>query len=632
MNSSKFFIAFLLIIFFIIRLPIINSGLPFFYDEDEAHHFNRTVRMLQSGDLNPHYFHKPSLHFYLRIPVLITSFFWTVKNGHIKSIQDIKTKDDFGLAGYNFAASHKGIVKWQRAFSVLLLIGSIFITYLIALRLGILKELAFILVLTIGFSPELITYSAKIGVDMPMLFFAVLTSYFSIVFIQEKQSKYLAYALIISGLCVSTKYNALPIMLVPVLSYFLNQKFNLEQFLLLAILPCFGFFLGSPAILFELPLFLDQFAYEIWHYGVEGHVGHMAKPGSEQFFHYFTWLGSLAIGWVLLILSLIGFIFILVSRKKEELIFLLFPLLFFILMLSQKANFERNMLVIIPYLLVLATFALNKLTKKFNTNLVYALSVLALIQPIYKATNVIASNLKIIDSRIEAKNWLETKSNNIKTAVSGELEFPPFVNYTQGKSSLSMKSVRRVNLKKESIFSLYQSGVEQIVIDTNYKLSALDKKLLKLKKEFKGNKEQQRIVKNPAIKIYEFNEVSPIELSNKINILNISPKGEIENCSYIEAYCWINEKNIILNLYKNTNELNLKLMSPFSGQKIKIFVSKENSKIFNLSSDFKDYNFKSNESFDKIYIQIEKIYSPKSYLGINDERSLGVALTSVIVR
>ena len=57
-----------------LRFPFINSGMPYFYDEDEAHHHNRVVNMVKRGEFNPNYFLKPSLHFYLRMPVVAVSF------------------------------------------------------------------------------------------------------------------------------------------------------------------------------------------------------------------------------------------------------------------------------------------------------------------------------------------------------------------------------------------------------------------------------------------------------------------------------------------------------------------------------------------------------------------------------
>ena len=85
-RSAKYalLILALLVGAFYLRFPTINQGMPYFYDEDEAHHFNRTMNMAKSGDYNPHYFHKPSLHFYLRMPVVFGAYLWAKQHGYLK--------------------------------------------------------------------------------------------------------------------------------------------------------------------------------------------------------------------------------------------------------------------------------------------------------------------------------------------------------------------------------------------------------------------------------------------------------------------------------------------------------------------------------------------------------------------
>ena len=79
---SLFFLLFLAVW---VRAPYVSKDLPYFYNEDEAHHFNRVVNMVKSGSFDPEYFHKPSLNFYLRMPVVAASFLWEVSKGRIRS-------------------------------------------------------------------------------------------------------------------------------------------------------------------------------------------------------------------------------------------------------------------------------------------------------------------------------------------------------------------------------------------------------------------------------------------------------------------------------------------------------------------------------------------------------------------
>ncbi len=93
------------------------------------------VNMMKTRDMDPHYFHKPSLHFYLRMPSVAIGYYWAKKNGEIQNFQQIVSSDPFGIANYSFSSSHPRILKVARSFTVLLQIASIFLAYLIAVFL-----------------------------------------------------------------------------------------------------------------------------------------------------------------------------------------------------------------------------------------------------------------------------------------------------------------------------------------------------------------------------------------------------------------------------------------------------------------------------------------------------------------
>ena len=131
MRNRKFLFIFIILLAFILRFPFVKAGLPYFQNEDEMHHFNRTIKMMQEGTFNPEYFLKPSLHFYLRIPVTATAFIWNVKKGNIQKLSDIKISNNYGLSNYSSIASHPGIVKWNRMFSLILSVLTLILIFFI---------------------------------------------------------------------------------------------------------------------------------------------------------------------------------------------------------------------------------------------------------------------------------------------------------------------------------------------------------------------------------------------------------------------------------------------------------------------------------------------------------------------
>ena len=70
-----------------LRAPRIGEGMPYFYHPDEANHFYRTVRMLQTNDYHPYYFLKPTLCFYIRMPAIAGGFLWSAREGEITRIE-----------------------------------------------------------------------------------------------------------------------------------------------------------------------------------------------------------------------------------------------------------------------------------------------------------------------------------------------------------------------------------------------------------------------------------------------------------------------------------------------------------------------------------------------------------------
>ena len=60
----------MLVLALAVRLWTVDWGLPYIYDPDEPVVLSATIHMLKRGDLNPHWFHYPSLVFYLHGGIL----------------------------------------------------------------------------------------------------------------------------------------------------------------------------------------------------------------------------------------------------------------------------------------------------------------------------------------------------------------------------------------------------------------------------------------------------------------------------------------------------------------------------------------------------------------------------------
>lgn len=462
MNSrtSCIFIALLLAV--IIRVPFIGTALPYFHDEDEAHHFDRNLRMVQSGDFDPHYFHKPSLHFYLRIPAIALGFFNEVREERIKSIKDAITSDPFGVGGYAFSSSHPGLVKWARTVSILLSVLSVFLVFLITEYLFGLTAAAMASLLA-AINPALVEYSGVVGVDTLMGFFALLTTWAAVVATSEKSKKHLILSAVAAGLAISSKYNAAPAILLPpiIAAFTFCEERTLSSLGLFVIIGA-SFLAGTPYLLSNLPLFLDHAGYEVWHYAVAGHEGHTAEPGLGQLLFFLSWLGHDAIGWSGLILGAIGTLWVLfMHRAKAHLVLASFPLAYLFFMCAQKTNFTRNLVPFIPYLIIAAAYALTRVPHLFSfakrNTAAGILAALTIIQPVTGGLDAALTAYRATDTRIAASKWITDHRESLgRIALDGSLQFDW---WTKNQTNLEVVDFTKITPKE-----LAQKGITTVIV------------------------------------------------------------------------------------------------------------------------------------------------------------------------
>lgn len=627
---------------FSLRAYTVGAGLPYFYDEDEAHHFNRTTNMAKSGDLNPRYFHKPSLHFYLRIPVVWAAAEWSKHKGYLNDISEIRTFNRYGIASYAFTASHPGVVKWNRAFSLILSLLLVVFTYYTAALLIPSVSASICAALAAAVSPPLISYAGHIGVDVLMSLMCLITVYLACLFIRSNKRAYLILSALFSGLAVSSKYNALPVTVIPAAAYFLNGKVSPKNLLAALILPAVGFFAASPYILVSLPHFIKDLSYEIWHYSVAGHVGHSAERGLPQLIFYINWFFNEALGKTLSILALIGLLVLLMRRKKGDLVFLLFPLLYFFMMVMQKANFTRNMLVMIPFTAILAAcglhYILNKLNLKKSHLMMPLLFILACAEPLTLALSIRSEVLSRAESRFRVVSWLS--NNNLlqyEIALSGQLQLPP--------NLPARSNMTTIDQTKETAVSLYLNGFDRAVIDSTKSLQGAAE-FAQVVETFPGDDEEKRIISNPSVSILHF-------LPSKFTIPAIA--ADLAECAECKVrcpadstegdLCWIKKRIGYLQLPEGAQTIiengeaivSMEVMTPWSNNYLAAGRIDANHKWeLGQPGEWRKLEFSIPASTlnpdGSFPIYVERISSPAKH-GLNsDKRRLGAAVRNIKLR
>ena len=634
-RRAIFFTIFSVFVTLWLASPFISSGLPYFYNEDEAHHYNRVVNMVKSGSYNPKYFHKPSLHFYLRMPIVAGSFLWSVKKGYLRKLDDIETFNPYGLGDYSFTASHPGMVKWNRGFSLLLSLGLVVGACGGAFLLsGSSTRMIGVAVagLITAVSPSLISESTKIGVDQLFSLLCIIASLLAVASFQNK--KFLTWSAIAAGLAVSSKYNALPIVLIPACTSLLLDQ-GIVRSVMLLLLSGVCFVAGSPYILIELPLFLNQIAYEIWHYGIAGHQGHEGTPGLPQAIHYGTWLLKEALNVPAFLISLFG-LFVSIKHKRTF-IFLLFPMLFFLLMINQKANFERNMTVIIPYLAVCAALGFETLLGFFKSaNAAKIVSVAGLfVLIILPATESWIRGVQaseILESRTLAEPEIRTlleKGNSI--AIAGELLFPP--------SLYEIPFAKKFSQEKDDLLELANQGFQYVVV-RNPVVGITQSGIYSSFEQFAGSLGKQRVVQNPSIGIYQIQNTANLKtliMNKPLIVFNETTPGVFipVSTSFGESYIWAQHLiNVIQGVQCRNKKgcmATMKVSTPWSGQKISLDSNPE--QLFEISETSPtDISFTIPFGAPSIILSVKEVSSPASNGMSEDSRRLGVALHEIRIK
>lgn len=645
-----------------LRWPFVGSGLPFFYDEDEGHHFNRVVNMVKQGEFNPNYFHKPSLHFYLRMPAVAAGFLWNVRQGHIRSVQEIRTHDRYGLGGYAFTASHPGIVKSVRVVSLLLSLALVFFTFLLCLEYCSSPALSVFAALAVAFNPELVKFSAQIGVDVLMAVMCVVSVWLSLRYLRVGTVKLLVLASLFAGLAVSSKYNALPIVLTPLIAVLARRETCLNGLLISAAAVTSGFILGTPFALGSLPLFLDQVAYEIYHYGVAGHVGHSAEPGAAQAWFYLKWFLREGAGVIFFVGGLLGVVWLALQRSSKALVLLSFPVLFSGLMISQRANFTRNMMVLIPFILVCGLLGgdqfLSRIKLKQGAKPLLIILVLffAFLQPLALTMGARAKALDVHDSRSQLAAWLvDNQQPLLDTVIAGELQLPPALYKLNGVSVVGEGDL--------GLNELYQSGAGRLIVPGWYSPALQDSRLVTVEKLIAGDLERKRIVSDPAIDVLRFRQTEEMvdlafdsmqrEAAQQVVQLKILPlnsdgyscavSAEQINDPQSENYCWLQGRVGYLEFYraellsylqgKEQLALRFKLMSPWLAQSMVL-----KSGDWEKALRFNDAEVGKWQLFDleipkqvlvtdpKLFFHLDQVHSPRGWEISKDDRRLGIAV------
>jgi hypothetical protein len=415
----------LMVVAFGLRVMGNRFGLPFLYYWDEPTIVNRSVRM-GTGDLNPHFFYYPGLYIYTIFGVSGLYFVLGKLIGQFSTVQDF---------AFNYFSDPSGLYAAGRTMTALLGTATVGLTWWVGRRFFS-PMVGWLGAIFLSVTVLHVANSHLIIADVPMAFFIV-AAYIPLLNVMQKGRwrDYILFGLLV-GLGIATKY--LPALVLPSLlvAHYLNKEvglkftrkwprwlncwFNLKLVAAGAAVVA-GFGIGSPFNLLSFKDFIEDYRAQ--------NALSAGDGGSGSWGAFLTqwWPGDM--GWPLLALALLGLGLIVWNwkRSKANVLFVVFPVLYFLFMGQYARSFARYLVPESPFMAIFAGFALVQIGRlvqqktKLSTAVQYALlvvTVLALIA--WPVSYAIRYNILLdtVDTRTQAFNWTaQNISGGTKVAI-----------------------------------------------------------------------------------------------------------------------------------------------------------------------------------------------------------------------
>lgn len=300
------------------------------------------LNILQTSDLNPHFFNYPSLPIYLTSAAFAVGYLYAAAQGELANTEEI------GSVNYPYY-THTEIQFPPRllfmVFSVLALAFAGIAGYVAFREPAVL----FLAPLIAVFSRHYFNLSQSyLNVDIVGTFFALLAlMYLAINMGNDGYARKSVWPGVLSGLTVASKYTLVFIFLPAWLAVWLRGKKNrLRKTLYIPLVALGTFILVVPYSVLDLRAFLDHVGYEAHHYAT-GHPGFEGTPGFPQFLYYANALLS-DYGYWSLIFFVPGIVFAFWRNWRLALILTSFPAAHLYYMSGQTVRFIRNIAPLFP--------------------------------------------------------------------------------------------------------------------------------------------------------------------------------------------------------------------------------------------------------------------------------------------
>jgi len=667
-NYFTFLVIFVILLGFILRYFYTKIGLPYLYHWDEPQTASTALKIMKTGDFNPHFFNYGSMMIYSNFVVDILHYLSlmghpSTAESYLTNMNEIKINAD---TGWHWTISHPSFYHWNRVLTALLGTATVFVTYLIGKHIFN-KWIGLISAIFLAILPFHISQSAWITTDVPVAFFVLTVVLFSIFFIKYKKLSYFILSLVFVGISIATKYNSALTMLLPLIALlivYFQSKESVKTYMwfLILLIPVTVFFMIMPYAIIDLTTFLKHVGSEVNHYKIRGHSGATSVAGWEhfgfqiqQFFIHLGLINSIIIG-----IGIIG-----IFLRPLLLFVLILPIMYILYMTGMKVNFHRNFVQVYPFLAIMFSsgiyivyYILELIQKRiypkkkwFASILTLLITISILLPQAYTSLNLAKIKYKSKDTRTKVIDELNNLKDIKHIIIAKELRV-----HSQDLKRLKIP----YSIEPLSSVALKQSAKNTLFVLPNNITSfhkKRDEKKLKPLQKFISTIDKSSIIKKigtnggTRIDIYSTNPaIILIKNLPPIKILIDKPYNiAFNNCNMSKPY-----KGNILGMYwsgsvttpiyslkKNTYDLIInakgtKAFDEYAKLKIEVFNSKKDKntliieKIVNTKQDFTDFIIPFDIKYDDNVSFVVSFINDKGRKEPKEDRN--VYLKSIIIK
>lgn len=331
----------------------LGFGLPFLYDFDEPTFSNLAFRIIETGDLNPHWFgHPGSTTIYSLALAYALYGLIGIAAGWFASWADV-------IRQYWWEPSHFILLgRLVIAVSGMLMV---LLTYFVARRVTN-RWTALLAMAIVAIAPLSVEYSRIIRPDSQLVVIALACLWFAMSYADTGRLRDLVLAGAMLGVAVATKYPGL--MLAPIigLAWLLWTGWsvsawlrNFPRLVAAGAASVGGAFVASPFLFLDIRTAINDVV-------MEGERYHLSAT-SNGFFPTLRWyidgiLGSsLTVGGLLL--AAVGFVVLIRSRRRSAVLLCVFFVLFLLVLSAMRLRWDRWALPLLPMVGIFAAIGLS---------------------------------------------------------------------------------------------------------------------------------------------------------------------------------------------------------------------------------------------------------------------------------